>query len=142
MRDLVLTRLRLTGLPTTALAIEVTGKVAVTEGEEALQPLVQLRKLGVRGAIDDFGTGHSSLSRLRTMPFDIGQGYLFGRPVPADKLRPVGRSGRPRPSRSLLADCQLIARGGSRPLPSVFRSAAAILFTPFSRKTAVVLWLY
>ena len=147
LRDLVLTRLRQTGLPTTALEIEVTEKVAVTEGEEALQSLVQLRELGVRVAIDDFGTGYSSLSRLRTMPFDmvkidqsfvreivdrqsavplvtsaismahglglqavaegietpqqlafltekgcdIGQGYLFGRPVPADKLRP-GRS--------------------------------------------------
>jgi len=149
--DLVLTRLRQTGLPTVALEIEVTEKVAVTEGEEALQSLVQLRALGVRVAIDDFGTGYSSLSRLRTMPFDIvkidqsfireivhrqsavplvtsaismahglglqtvaegietpqqlafltekgcdiGQGYLFGRPVPADKLRPGRRQWAP-----------------------------------------------
>ena len=31
----------------------------------------QLKELGVRISIDDFGTGHSSLSRLRSFPFDV-----------------------------------------------------------------------
>ena len=147
LHELVLTTLKGTGLPATALEIEVTERVAATESAAGLESLVRLRALGVRVAIDDFGTGYSSLSRLQTLPADIvkidqsfvreivdgssvvplvtstismahglalqvvaegietvhqlafltergcetGQGYLFGRPVPADKLRP-GRS--------------------------------------------------
>ena len=149
--ELVLTTLVRSGLPTTALEIEVTEEVAATEGEAGLESLVQLRELGVRVAIDDFGTGYSSLSRLRLLPADIvkidqsfireivdsqsavplvtstismahglglqvvaegietthqlsfltekgcntGQGYLFGRPVPADELRPGRRQWAP-----------------------------------------------
>ena len=67
----MLTTLVRSGLPTTALEIEVTEEVAATEGEAGLESLVQLRELGVRVAIDDFGTGYSSLSRLRLLPADI-----------------------------------------------------------------------
>ncbi len=71
LHELVVAILRRSGLPATALEVEVTEKVAATEGDAALATLIRLRALGVRVAIDDFGTGYSSLSRLRTLPADI-----------------------------------------------------------------------
>lgn len=71
LHDDVLSTLRRTGIPTTALEIEVTEQVAGTEGEVGLEALARLRRRGVRVAIDDFGTGYSSLSRLRTLPVDV-----------------------------------------------------------------------
>jgi len=71
LHELVLSALGDTGLPPTALEVEVTEKVAATEGEAGLESLVAIRALGVRVAIDDFGTGYSSLSRLRMLPADI-----------------------------------------------------------------------
>ncbi|MBV2264155.1 MAG: EAL domain-containing protein [Thauera sp.] len=55
--------------------------------EEAglIDELTRLRQIGV--SIDDFGTGHSSLSRLRDLPFDepkIDRGFVTGaRKLPA-----------------------------------------------------------
>jgi EAL domain-containing protein (putative c-di-GMP-specific phosphodiesterase class I) len=48
-------------------------------GEETLATLHQLRDLGVRISMDDFGTGFSSLSYLRSFPFDkikIDQSFI------------------------------------------------------------------
>jgi diguanylate cyclase (GGDEF)-like protein len=55
------------GLPTSALHLEVTETVAVTEEtiSAALEPLTAA---GVACSLDDFGTGHSSLHRLRRLP--------------------------------------------------------------------------
>jgi diguanylate cyclase (GGDEF)-like protein len=59
-----------TGLPATALEIEVTESAAMEHAETTLTVLRGLKRLGVRLALDDFGTGYSSLSYLRSFPID------------------------------------------------------------------------
>ena len=59
------------GMPPSALVLEVTESVLVERTEEILALLHQLKTLGVRLAIDDFGTGYSSLSYLSRFPVDI-----------------------------------------------------------------------
>ena len=58
------------GLPASALEIELTESALMPNAEEATAVLKQLRKLGVCVAIDDFGTGYSSLSYLRRFPIN------------------------------------------------------------------------
>jgi EAL domain-containing protein (putative c-di-GMP-specific phosphodiesterase class I) len=53
------------GLPASALVLEITETVLVQDAVVAAERLNDLRLLGVRLAIDDFGTGYSSLSYLR-----------------------------------------------------------------------------
>jgi diguanylate cyclase (GGDEF)-like protein/PAS domain S-box-containing protein len=57
------------GLPADRLEIEITETVLLLEGD-ALATLRTLRGLGIHIAMDDFGTGCSSLSYLRSFPFD------------------------------------------------------------------------
>ncbi len=59
-----------TGLPATALELEITESVVVRESLRAADILRQLRALGVRLAIDDFGVGYSSFAYLRELPVD------------------------------------------------------------------------
>ena len=59
------------GLPASALVLEITETVLVQDAVIAAERLNALRLLGVRLAIDDFGTGYSSLSYLRQFPVDI-----------------------------------------------------------------------
>ena len=58
------------GADPSQLCIEVTERTLVADIESASATLSALRRLGLKTAIDDFGTGHSSLSYLRTLPFD------------------------------------------------------------------------
>ena len=60
-----------TGLPPTALVLEVTESLLMAETPTMISILSDLRTLGVRLAIDDFGTGYSSLNRLSSLPVDI-----------------------------------------------------------------------
>ena len=63
-----------TGLPPTALTLEITEGILVGAGSRTTQALTHLEALradGVRIAIDDFGTGYSSLAYLRDLPIDI-----------------------------------------------------------------------
>ncbi len=53
-----------------ALEIELTESTLMTDLEESVSALRQLRAMGVSIAIDDFGTGYSSLSYLRKLPID------------------------------------------------------------------------
>jgi diguanylate cyclase (GGDEF)-like protein/PAS domain S-box-containing protein len=59
------------GLPASALTIELTESVLISHTSEALALLEQVKQRGVRLAIDDFGTGFSSLSYLHRFPVDI-----------------------------------------------------------------------
>lgn len=59
-----------TGLPASALELEITESTAMGDAEATLVVMRQLKAAGVRLAIDDFGTGYSSLSYLRTFPID------------------------------------------------------------------------
>jgi diguanylate cyclase len=66
--------LRDTGLPASALTLEITEGILVGAGTQTVQALTHLNALrgdGVRIAIDDFGTGYSSLAYLRDLPIDI-----------------------------------------------------------------------
>ncbi|WOT05474.1 EAL domain-containing protein [Shewanella youngdeokensis] len=54
-----------TGMPNTALSLEITEGVLMKELKVAKQHLKALKELGVDVAIDDFGTGYSSLAYLR-----------------------------------------------------------------------------
>jgi EAL domain-containing protein (putative c-di-GMP-specific phosphodiesterase class I) len=58
------------GLEPERLEIEITESVLMRDSEAALSMLRELRKRGVQVAMDDFGTGFSSLSNLRSFPFD------------------------------------------------------------------------
>jgi EAL domain-containing protein (putative c-di-GMP-specific phosphodiesterase class I) len=57
-------------LDASCLEIELTESSVMTNPEESVGVLKQLRKMGVTVAVDDFGTGYSSLSYLRRFPID------------------------------------------------------------------------
>jgi diguanylate cyclase (GGDEF)-like protein/PAS domain S-box-containing protein len=59
-----------TGLPASALILEITESVLSEDHDLLAERLWALKRLGIRLAVDDFGTGYSSLSRLRRFPVD------------------------------------------------------------------------
>ena len=60
-----------TGFPAERLVIEVTESSLFADIELARTIVTSLKNQGIRLALDDFGTGFSSLSHLRSLPFDI-----------------------------------------------------------------------
>jgi len=59
------------GLPPSALVLEITETALMLDFDAGLARLQALKDLGVRLAVDDFGTGYSSLNRLQTLPADM-----------------------------------------------------------------------
>lgn len=59
-----------TGLPARRLELEITESAMFKDPTAAMAALHTLHDAGVRIALDDFGTGFSSLSHLRSFPFD------------------------------------------------------------------------
>ena len=58
------------GVPPSALRLEVTESVVMSDPTRILQVLNRLRTMGVRLSLDDYGTGLSSLTYLRDLPID------------------------------------------------------------------------
>jgi EAL domain-containing protein (putative c-di-GMP-specific phosphodiesterase class I) len=58
------------GLQPQRLEVEITESVLLEKTTKNVTTLSRLRELGVRVSLDDFGTGFSSLSYLRSYPFD------------------------------------------------------------------------
>jgi len=63
--------LEASGLPPSALVLEITESVMMADTDLAVRRLHELKSLGVLLAMDDFGTGYSSLSYLSRFPVDI-----------------------------------------------------------------------
>lgn len=92
--DLVVSQaLQETGLPATALELEITESVVVRESLRAADVLHRLRALGVCIAIDDFGVGYSSFAYLRELPvnrFKLDRSFLVNVPQSVGDSRLVG----------------------------------------------------
>jgi diguanylate cyclase (GGDEF)-like protein len=66
----VVSALGASGLAAQRLELEITEAVLLQNDEATIATLHELRALGIRISMDDFGIGYSSLSYLRSFPFD------------------------------------------------------------------------
>lgn len=57
-----------TGFPATALVIEITEDLIMSDIGRAARELSDLTRLGVRIALDDFGTGYSNIATMSELP--------------------------------------------------------------------------
>lgn len=60
-----------TDMDPTALKLEITERMLVSQPENALAVLGQCREAGIDIVIDDFGTGYSSLTYLNAFPINV-----------------------------------------------------------------------
>lgn len=77
--------LKLHGLPTDRLELELTESLLLQRPERDIRLLEHIQNTGVRIALDDFGTGFSSLSSLATLPIDcVKMDRAFVERLPVD----------------------------------------------------------
>jgi diguanylate cyclase (GGDEF)-like protein len=87
--ELVRDTLLQSGLAASRLELEITESALLQDSEAVIGTLYSLRALGVRTALDDFGTKYSSLTYLRSFPFDkikIDQSFVRDMASRADCL--------------------------------------------------------
>jgi len=69
--DMILTTLRRSGANPYRLKLELTESLLVSDMDDAIEKMAELRSIGVSFALDDFGTGYSSLAYLKSLPLDL-----------------------------------------------------------------------
>jgi diguanylate cyclase (GGDEF)-like protein len=75
----VIDALAASGIAPERLELEITESVLLDKSDKHVRTLEALREIGATISMDDFGTGFSSLSYLRTFPFDkikIDQSFI------------------------------------------------------------------
>ncbi len=60
--------LKATGINPKKLKLEITESTLMTDPEQAITKLQEIRNMGINLSIDDFGTGYSSLAYLHRLP--------------------------------------------------------------------------
>ena len=124
LAGVVAAALRDSGLPPSALCLEITESAIMEDPEAAHRILQGLRALGVRLAIDDFGVGYSSLSHLKyLLPVDmikIDKSFVDGLLDDGETARSSPRSSSSR------------TRSACRPWPRAWR--------PRSRRSRCARW--
>lgn len=78
-----------TGADLKRLKLEITESMLVTDMEQAIGRMRQLKQAGIRFSVDDFGTGYSSLQYLQQLPLDqlkIDQSFVRGLPEDTSSL--------------------------------------------------------
>jgi len=59
------------GVPSAAVAIELTESQSETEFDMMKDKILELKDYGIKFYLDDFGTGYSNMERIIELPFDI-----------------------------------------------------------------------
>ena len=68
--DQVLTAIEQSGANPTRLKLELTESLLVSNVEDIVRKMTELRSAGIHLSLDDFGTGYSSLTYLKRLPLD------------------------------------------------------------------------
>ncbi|MBN3755514.1 EAL domain-containing protein [Paraburkholderia sp. Tr-20389] len=77
------------GLEPSALELEITEGVLMSDSDSVMPLLTTLARMGVRISVDDFGTGYSSLSYLKRFPLHslkVDRSFVAGLPEHRDAV--------------------------------------------------------